>query len=348
MNSTGAVTIQSARLSQIGLNRQILKEGSSVLVRVIADRGGGKYEGSVAGVRVQLTSAKPLHTGDSFTATIGVKNGFIIVTPKDIAGMTGIPGAGEIALQFNEVSQAQLFSLLEALGLPADKLSSSILQSFKQLGLKLDSALANKIRSLALRFSGKEKSAAEILSLLAQKGLEADEVEISELLALLEGDERSSSGSGTEQKQILKDENKSQGKLINRINSTEGGWYLLPFELVQVGQADATTPPVILGRGCIRLLFDSVQSLKLLNLDCNYNKQRYLFSLLYDGKKITNTYFNVCSTETYANPEKEIINLKKYFMAAGLNSGKINWAEKDDLEGNASGLESFVSFGGQV
>ena len=272
MTSSGAVAIQSARLSQIGVNRQILKEGSSVLVRVIADRGGGKYEGSVAGVRVQLSSSKPLRAGQTFTATIGIKNGSVVVTPKDIAGMAGTQGAGEIALQFNEVSQSQLFSLLEALGLPADNLSSSILQSFKQMGLKLDSNLANKIRSLALRFAGKEKSASEILSLLAQKGIEADVEEIKDLLVLLES-------GNSDKNQTFQNDNKLKDKLINRINSAEGAWYLLPFEMVQM--SENTEERQILGKGCLRLLFDSVNALKLLNLDCDYNNQKYLFSLSY-------------------------------------------------------------------
>lgn len=339
MTSSGAVAIQSARLSQIGVNRQVLKEGSSVLVRVIADRGGGKYEGSVAGVRVQLSSSKPLRAGQTFTATIGIKNGSVVVTPKDIAGMAGAQGAGEIALQFNEVSQSQLFSLLEALGLPADNLSSSILQSFKQMGLKLDSNLANKIRSLALRFAGKEKSASEILSLLAQKGIEADVEEIKDLLVLLEG-------GNSDKNQTFQNDDKLKDKLINRINSTEGAWYLLPFEMVQL--SENTEERQILGKGCLRLLFDSVNALKLLNLDCNYNNQKYLFSLSYEGRKITNTYFNVTSSEKALNPEEEITDLKKHFIAAGLNPGKVFWAEKEEIEGNASGLESFVSFGGEI
>ena len=334
MSSAGAVSIQSARLSQIGVNRQVLKEGSSVLVRVIADRGGGKYEGSVAGVRVHLTSTKPLRAGETFTATIGVKNGSVVVTPKDITGMTGLQGSGEITLQLNEVSQSQLVSLLESFGLPADNLSSSILQSFKQMGLKLDSNLANKIRSMALRFAGKEKSASEILSILAQKGIEADEKEIKELLALLERDECSDSG--------FSDNGSSEDKLINKINSTEGAWYLLPFELIQLSDRQ------VLGNGCIRLLFDSANSLKLLNLDSSYKNKKYLFSLSYEGRKITNTYFNVSTEESSVNPENEIIRLKKYFMAAGVNPGKLLWAEKEELEGNASGLESFVSFGGEI
>lgn len=341
MSSAGAVAIQSARLSQIGLNRQVLKEGSSVLVRVIADRGGGKYQGSVAGVRVQLNSAKTLQPGQSFVATVGVKNGTIVIVPKDTS-LTAA-GNGEIALSFNEVSDAQLLSLLESLGLPADSLSSSILKTFKQMGLKMDSALANKIRNLALRFSGKEKSTAEILSLLSQKGLEADEEEIKQLLTLLEGE-----GSDLESGKPEADKSqKPEEKLLNKINSTEGAWYLLPFELVQLTE-QAVSDKQILGKGCIRLLFDSSTALKLLNLDCNYNNQKYLFSLSYEGKKITNTYFNVSSASGSLSPESEITSLKKHFMAAGINPGKISWAEKEDLEGNASGLESFVTFGGQI
>lgn len=341
MSSAGAVAIQSAQLSQIGVNRQVLKEGSSVLVRVIADRGGGKYQGSVAGVRVQLNSAKPLQPGQSFVATVGVKNGAIVITPKD-TGLTAV-GKGEIALSFNEVSDAQLFSLLESLGLPADNLSSSILKSFKQMGLKMDSALANKIRNLALRFSGKEKSAAEILSLLSQKGLEADEEEIKQLLSLLKGEVAEVEPDKPENDKSQK----SEKKLLNKINSTEGAWYLLPFELIQLTEQTESAKQ-ILGKGCIRLLFDSSAALKLLNLDCNYNNQKYLFSLSYEGKKITNTCFNVSSASENLLPENEITSLKKHFMAAGINPGKISWAEKEDLEGNASGLESFVTFGGQI
>ena len=312
-----------------------------MLVRVIADRGGGKYQGSVAGVRVQLNSAKTLQPGQSFVATVGVKNGTIVIVPKDTS-LTAA-GNGEIALSFNEVSDAQLFSLLESLGLPADNLSSSILKTFKQMGLKMDSALANKIRNLALRFSGKEKSAAEILSLLSQKGLEADEEEIKQLLTLLEGE-----GSDLESGKPEADKSqKPEEKLLNKINSTEGAWYLLPFELVQLTE-QAVSEKQILGKGCIRLLFDSSTALKLLNLDCNYNNQKYLFSLSYEGKKITNTYFNVSSASGSLSPESEITSLKKHFMAAGINPGKISWAEKEDLEGNASGLESFVTFGGQI
>lgn len=335
--STHSVSIQSARLSQIGVNRQVLKEGSSVLVRVIGERGGGKYEGSVAGVRVQLSASKPLHAGDSFVATVAVKNGTVVVIPKET------PGISQISFNFTEVSQNQLYSLLESLGLPADNLSSSILQSFKQMGLKMDSGLANKIRNLALRFSGKEKTAAEILSLLSQKGIEADEQEIKELLMLLSGDKEDRNENQSNHKE----------KLINKINSVEGSWYLLPFDLIQIGDSgeDEIENRLVLGNGCIRLLFNSFCALQLLNVDCNYNNQKYLFSLSYEGKKIKNTYFNVSSLASSYNskvPENEILKLKKLFISYGVNAGNISWIEKNVLEGNASGLETFVKFGGEV
>lgn len=335
--STHSVSIQSARLSQIGVNRQVLKEGSSVIVRVIGERGGGKYEGSVAGVRVQLSASKPLHAGDSFVATVAVKNGTVVVIPKET------PGISQISFNFTEVSQNQLYSLLESLGLPADNLSSSILQSFKQMGLKMDSGLANKIRNLALRFSGKEKTAAEILSLLSQKGIEADEQEIKELLMLLSGDKEDRNENQSNHKE----------KLINKINSVEGSWYLLPFDLIQIGDSgeDEIENRLVLGNGCIRLLFNSFCALQLLNVDCNYNNQKYLFSLSYEGKKIKNTYFNVSSLASSYNskvPENEILKLKKLFISYGVNAGNISWIEKNVLEGNASGLETFVKFGGEV
>lgn len=335
--STHSVSIQSARLSQTGVNRQVLKEGSSVLVRVIGERGGGKYEGSVAGVRVQLSASKPLHAGDSFVATVAVKNGTVVVIPKET------PGISQISFNFTEVSQNQLYSLLESLGLPADNLSSSILQSFKQMGLKMDSGLANKIRNLALRFSGKEKTAAEILSLLSQKEIEADEQEIKELLMLLSGDKEDRNENQSNHKE----------KLINKINSVEGSWYLLPFDLIQIGDSgeDEIENRLVLGNGCIRLLFNSFCALQLLNVDCNYNNQKYLFSLSYEGKKIKNTYFNVSSLASTYNskvPENESLKLKKLFISYGVNAGNISWIEKNVLEGNASGLETFVKFGGEV
>lgn len=320
------VEVHSAQISRAGLGRQILQNGSSVLVRIISDRGGGKYEGSVAGVRVNISSARQLKVGDSFIASINAKNGTIYLNPKDAA-------LAAMTMSFTEVSEKALLSFLSASGLPSDSVSLSVLQLLKQMGLKIDAGVIAKIRNMALRFSGKEKSAAELLAILSEKGIDASEEEIKELLLLLEGKIASKSdyeASGDKEE-----------KLINKINNTPGAWYLLPFELIE------RDGPVV-GNGCIRLLFDSSKFLKQMNLEADYNSRKYLFSLLYEGKKISSVHFNVSGRESNNSQDSEIIKLKKRFLAAGINTENINWAEAGLLEGCAGGLENFYAFGGEV
>ena len=318
------VEIHSAQLSRAGVGRQILQNGSSVLVRVISDRGGGKYEGSVAGVRVNISSARPLKPGETFTAIINAKDGTIYLNPKDAA-------VAAMTMSFTEVQESALMEYLASSGLPSDSVSVSVLQLLKQMGLKIDAGMLVKLRSLALRFTGKEKAAAELLAVISEKGIEASEEELKQLLILLEGD------FDENEKNQPSEDNKGKN-LLNKINSTAGAWYLLPFELVQL-------PDTVTGNGCIRLLMDSSRQLKLLNLEAAYQNHKYLFSLSYEGKKLSSVHFNVSDV---LSADDEIISLKKRFMAAGINPGEINWAQACDIEGSACALESFYAVGGEA
>ena len=309
------VEVHSAQLSRAGVGRQVLQNGSSVLVRIISDRGNGRYEGSVAGVRVNISSSRQLKVGETFVATINAKDGTIYLNPKDAATTA-------MTMSFSEVQESGLMAFLSAAGLPSDSVSVSILQLFKQMGLKIDAPVISKIRNMALHFSGKEKKAAELLAMIYEKGIEATEDEINQLLLLLESDY----------------ENQNNEELINKINETPGAWFLLPFELLQL-------PQTIVGGGCIRLLFDSSKQLKLMNLEADYNNYKYLFSLSYEGKKLSEVNFNVSGID---EAQTEVLQLKKRFMAAGVNAGKVNWADSNEIEGSASGLESFYAFGGEV
>ncbi len=318
------VEIHSAQLSRAGLGRQILQNGSSVLVRVISDRGGGKYEGSVAGVRVNITSARALKAGDTFTAIINAKDGTIYLNPKDTA-------LASMTMSFTEVQESALMQYLASSGLPSDSISVSILQLLKQMELKIDPGMLLKLRNLALRFTGKEKEAAELLAIISEKGIEASDEEIKQLLMLLEG------GFDNENEEPASETD--QGKnLINKINAKTGAWYLLPFELLEL-------PATVRGRGCIRLLMDSLNQLKLLNLEAEYQNKKYLFSLSYEGKKLGALNFNVSPV---LSAEDQIISLKKRFMAAGISPEEIKWAQACDIDGSACGQESFYAFGGEV
>lgn len=319
------VEVHSAQLSRSGAGRQILKNGSSVLVRIINDKGGGKYEGSVAGVRVNISSERQLKVGDTFIASINAKDGTIYLNPKDLA-------AASMTMNFSEVQESGLLSLLSSMGVPADSFSVSVLQIIKQMGLKIDAGMISKIRNLALHFTGKEKAAAELLAIISEKGIEASEEEIQELLLFLERQSENQNNDGS---------TSASGKqeLLNKINSNTGAWYLLPFEIIQYGDAS------VLGKGCIRLLYEGSTSLKQMNVEALFNNQKYLFSLLYEGKKISRLCFNVSDTEAF---DVEISKLKKKFMDAGLSAGKIEWKDAEYIEGNASGLENFYAFGGEV
>ena len=183
MNSQGLVVHSNQSLSN-GIKSQFFKNGSQVLVRVLSQLPNGKYQGSVAGVRINFSSNKPLLPGTSFTANVVVKNGIIQLVPNQ----TEAENIQQNQLQNNVLLQNQnLLPLLNSLGLLADSLSVNLLQQMQQLEMKFDLSLMGKIRNLALRIKGKEKLASQLLMILAEKGLEADKESLEKLLAELFG-----------------------------------------------------------------------------------------------------------------------------------------------------------------
>lgn len=340
INSTaGAARAGAVSKTRPATAHKVLTEGSSVPVRVTRGLGGGRYEGFVAGVKVSFTSERALKAGDTFSAVVNGRDGKIILTPQNQAGVV----LQNIDFQMSQLTSSSLSALLQNAGLSSDILSSSILQMFTQTGLKIDAQLMSRIRSLALRFGGKEKSAAEILVMLAEKGLSADEEEIKQLLLQLAGEL-----SWQEVDPDSDANQKNHEKLINRLNCKDGAWYLLPFELVQYegGIASADGLKSVLGGGNLRLLFDSGKMLKLMNLDCIYRNKHYVFSLDYEGGKCRNVRFN---TEDGGDSENQIVEkLKRLFLTADMPVPAISYAPLCNIEGNASGLESIYTFGGVV
>ena len=335
INST-AGTQSTSRTAAV---HKVLTEGASVPVRVTRGLGGGRYEGFVAGVKVSFTSEHPLKAGDTFSAIVNSKDGKIILTPQTQTGAV----LENLDFQIKEMTSGRLASLLQNAGLSSDILSASIFQMITQTGLKIDVQFMSRIRSLALRFCGKEKSAAEILLMLAEKGLSANEDEIKQLLLQLAGEL-----SWKEADQDSAANQKNHEKLINRLNGKEGAWYLLPFELVQYegGLVSAEGVKSVLGGGNLRLLFDSGKMLKLMNLDCIYRSKRYVFSLDFEGGKCCNVHFNTGDSGESENQIAE--KLKKLFLVADMAVPEMSFAPLSDIEGNASGLENIYTFGGEV
>ena len=340
LNSTAATAASAAASKARPVTaHKVLAEGSSVPVRVTRGLGGGRYEGFVAGVKVSFTSERTLKAGETFSAIVNGRDGKIILTPQNQTGAI----LQNLDFQMSEMTSSRLSALLQGAGLPSDILSSSIFQMFTQTGLKIDAQMMSRIRSLAVRFAGKEKAAAELLVMLAEKGLNADEEEIKNLLLQLAGEL-----SWLEESDSDNYNQKNHEKLINRLNGKEGAWYLLPFELIQYehGIAASDDAKSVLGTGNLRLLFDSGKLLKLMNLDCVYRNKRYVFSLDYEGGKCRGVRFN---TGDNGEAENQIVEkLKKLFLTADMTGLDISWKSLSDIEGNASGLESFYTFGGVV
>ena len=332
---------------------KILQEGSQVLVRITGDRGNGKYEGSVAGAKILLNAKgiggaeSKLAVGSSFVATVSLKNGQVQIIPKNLPFLLGAENQFTMEL----ANQQAIFSFLESIGLPAEELSYHLLQQFKQLSMKLDSSLLQRIRNVAIKFKGREKSAAELLSLLARKGINGSEDELLELLEELDGDFENQAGSD-QKKHSENDFNNSADEeklsrkksfnLMNKINSTPGSWYFFPYEIIK------KTENLITGTGSIRMLMDDENRIKLLNLLCNYDDKKYLFSLLYENGSLDKIKMNISpwQEEDIQNKPKKLESyIKRFFKNKAL---EVLWCDCEEIEGNACTSEDFFMVDGEV
>ncbi len=370
VNANGII-VRTNQLLTNGIKSQFLKNGSQVLVRVLSQLPNGKYEGSVAGVRINFSSNKPLLPGSSFTANVLAKNGVIQLVPKQTGSIQPQnqqnPLQNQFQLQNNILQNQNLTSLLNSLGLPADSLSVNLLQQMQQLEMKFDLSLLGKIRNLALRIKGKEKLASQLLMILAEKGLEADKESLEKLLNELFGDFEEEKNHQNAQKNMMsqqknnnqkveKDE-KNDYELLNDFNSKKGKWYFLPFEIINLSQAanqnqslnqtSTQNKTQVLGKGVIKLLYNSDNTnLLMTNLSCACNNKNYLFNLFFESNKCTSLAVNISPSDE-SEIEKLLGSLKQSFAAKNINLD-VFWADKEKLEGSACGFESIFSVEGEA
>ena len=296
-------------------NAKVLNSGSRGLVRVISDRGNGSYEGSLAGVRVNLRSQKQLKVGDSFIATVKLNKGVIELSPED--------EGGKPAVLMMEEGNSSVEKLLKGLGLVPDSLNKHIILQMKQLEMKLEPEIIKKFRNLSLRFAGKEKRAAELLAVLKDKGLELSEGQILSLLNLLD-----------EKCESEEEKDASSLRLINH----KKGWIFLPYEIIDASQKEK------IGSGNIRLLIGDDKKLLKLNLNVLINKNEYLFNLDFENKKCKKVRCNFPVKDGERENALKVLGKKFFFLAAP----EIIFAEKSELEGSGCESEEFFEVGGRV
>ena len=319
------VIVQTGQLSRLGVAPKGLQNGSQVLVRIIADKGGGKYEGSVAGARITINSKTAMTPGTSFRATISTQNGQILLYPVNENGEVA-----QNALFTMEAAQTeQLAAMLQSLGLNADDLSYHLMQQLKQLGMKMDSTLLSKIYNLSVKFKGKEKRAAELIAILAKKGIDFSEDELLAFLQELGEETEDAEGNDKSQNQ--------QYKLLNKINSIKNTWQMLPYEIV------SNMGP--LAKGNLGFFVDEASQLKLLNLECNWlsNNHEYLFSLEYEKGLCKN--IKMSGNGIQLSKLADILDKR---LIANSKQITIEIVEPELIEGTACAQEEFFVFGGEI
>lgn len=282
--------------------QKVLHEGSSVNVRIIADKGNGSYVGTVAGARVNIHSAKNLAAGKSFPATVSIKNGIVYVIPKD-----QIIGDSALELLNIKAKTAPMSAelLAQKLNLPFDELMSNIINYSKQMEMKLDPEFLLKIKNLSLKFKGKEIPASKLLLLLAQKKIELSDEQILSLLDFLEkySDEDS------------QNENSGSKESLNKINSVHGCWYIVPFELVQIKGSqlqpgniknqEESSGEKKLAAGIAKFFYSTDNQLKILNFDCRKAPVKYYFNLLFEKNACKKIQFCVQADEGQKLPDSD-------------------------------------------
>lgn len=318
---------------QSAINHQVLKEGSSVSVRILEDNGNGKYTASVAGVRIFLYAKNPLQKGNSFVATISIKDGKILLNPKIQDENTKnsikiISFDSDFFINENGKINAEFFLPLKNLGLPSDNLSKNIFLQFKQLGMKFDSSVMKKIYSISKKFTGKEKRISELLSMIYSKGLDFENEE--ELIEFLFEYERNFEEKNeiNEKNEIFKKdfeikkiienflesilnfENQEKcGKLcvFNHSFSKNGSWIFIPFDIFWGEEKK--------GLGCIKFFLDNAKNISKMIVCSEYEEKKYNILALFKGKKVSEFKLGIDENQNESKSEflKNFIkNIKKF------------------------------------
>lgn len=308
--------IQTQNISQV--NQQPLKDGEQVFVRVLKELGGGNYTVSFAGNRVDVQSQRILSPGESFKAVLRMVDGKLMIFPRQ----------GEEAVSKN---QSSIQEMLAMQGFSNDALSVSLIAFMQEMGLKIDKSIMQKASMLARRFPGKEKAAAEIASMLLEKGIEADEEMIRKLLMLVDSG-FSEEGSG-EGKNKNADQNPNQ-------NSTENKKVLGQDEVQNPQEQNVNLEQKLNQEGKVLLeeLFGKDQSLEILSrkggfltlvnhIKCSRHHWCFLpYEWNVAGKTYTGMIRLLCDTDTHETEKMEInaeIGLKKYHFVLYYNAGKV-------------------------
>lgn len=354
-----------------------LKDGSQVLVRIIQNLGNNKYLGSVAGVRSNIYSDKNYVPGDTFKANVSVKDGVIILKQKDESQITFeakviLENISQSSIEnpLENVSSQALFNFIKNMGMVPDNLSNMILQQMKNLGLKFNVNLMNKIHDISAKYKGKEALAVELMMSFLEKGMEFDPDILDSLILSLEDDyiehknkedkkrenkEVFSNNtvflSGEKIKQFVQSLLFSQMEnpigvlsIANNLGSQKdssgaGSWLLLPYEIKNQDE--------IISQGKFRLLLSKEKKLLKFCIESKIEDRQQYFILEFINNSCKR--IKLCQVHGMEETQKEELleRINSKIKEQNLDT-QVLWCDYKSIIGNGFGEEKITLLDGVV
>lgn len=359
--------------------QKVLQNGSQVLVRILGDLGNNRYESSIAGVRTNIFSEKPLQKGTIFKANVVKQNGVITVVPqkessvKNPVTITKILQANQNSTMTEMVQSQSLADFIKSMGMIPDNISNTILLQMKNLGLKFNSILMNKIHDIAMKYPGKEKLAIELIMNFLQKGMEFDADAIAEVLMSLDDDfekDSDDNNSSLEDKvnvikqnqnefsinhikeffsSLLQNEEKPVGliTIANNLGTKKdingyGSWIIFPFEIRE--------KEVKVSSGIFRILLSNEKKIIRFCIEHKVDENTQFFVLNFENNHCKLVYVNTAKYDKYTEMENQnrvVKKLREKFKNNGFDI-EVKWETSEKLQGNCYGMEEFFQIDGEI
>lgn len=271
---------------------QVVKDNTTAFVRILKDLGEGRYLASVGGNRMNVQSQKSLSCGQTFRATLNVKDGKLVLDPSqfETEEKEALPTKENSAISF-----------LQKNGFATDGVNLKIIEFLMQSGVKISKDKISRNSKAAAEFPGKEEEAAETAALLEEKGIEPTKENILRFMMQCEkksadseseNDEKDEDTRDDDEKPIcpLFEKNGGENKdgiltLSNHLKNTENDlhWVTLPFEWDCRGSK---------WNGEIRVLINtSLKSTEKIKIKCSNKCKIYSFMLYFKDSKVTEVRF---------------------------------------------------------
>ena len=159
VHSTNQTFLQNA-------NGNAIHEGERVFVRVADLLPNKTYLVSAFGNLIKTTSTFPLAKGDTFFAQVFFQNGNVVLKTENGKTLALTENAVEKFSHFfnadGTIANENLSQFFLSLGLPNNFFSLALLSAFKNLSMKFDAKLFQKIKLLSMQFSDDETDEHEV------------------------------------------------------------------------------------------------------------------------------------------------------------------------------------------